>query len=40
MDSCKRDPKKATEMMQAYANWLLTLPVPEDEVAIFLVISI
>ena len=37
MDSVKRDPKKALDFMNTYAAWLLTMPVPEDEVIGFLV---
>ena len=37
MDSMHGDPKKAVDFMNQYASWLLTLPVPEDEVMGYLV---
>ena len=39
MDSMHGDPKKAIDFMNQYAGWLLTLPVPEDEVVGYLVSS-
>jgi hypothetical protein len=38
MDSMHGDPAKAIEFMNEYAAWLLTMPVPEDEVIGFLVL--
>jgi hypothetical protein len=37
MESRERNPKKAVEMMNQYGSWLLTLPVPEEEVIGYLV---
>ena len=37
MDSMHGDPKKAVDFMNQYASWLLTLPVPEDEVMGYMV---
>ena len=39
MDSMHGDPKKAMDFMNQYASWLLTLPVPVDEVEGYLVTS-
>jgi hypothetical protein len=39
MDSRRRVPAKAVEMMNEYSAWLTTMPVPEDEVIRFLVSS-
>ncbi len=37
MDSMHGDPAKAIEFMNEYEAWMLTMPVPEDEVVTFLV---